>query len=84
MTNYKEYQDSQKPAMNLLQKMQWQYISPEEVFTARGEKYTNVILDTILAKQLHKINSFTYKNETHHFSTNSVQSAINTLKFRTQ
>lgn len=80
MTNYKEYKDSQKPAMNLLQKMQWQYISPEEVFVARGEQYTNVILDTILAKQLQKINSFTYRNKRHYFSTNSIQSAVNSLK----
>ena len=78
--NYREYNDSQKPALNLLQKMGWQYLSPEEVFTARGETFTNVILDDVLAQQLSKINAFEYKGESYKFSTGSIQGAINALK----
>lgn len=48
--NYKEYNDSQKPAISLLQKMGWEYLSAEQAFAARGEMYTNVILDDILAQ----------------------------------
>ena len=78
--NYSEYNDSQKPALALLQKMGWQYLSPEQVFEARGEMFSNVLLDDILAKQLSKINAFEYKGESYEFSTGSIQGAINALK----
>jgi len=79
-TNYTEYDDSQKPAISLLQKMGWEYLSADQVFAARGEMYTNVILDDILAQQLSKINTFSYKGEAYKFSTGSIQGAINALK----
>ena len=79
-TNYTEYDDSQKPAISLLQKMGWEYLSAEQVFASRGEMYTNVILDDILAQQLSKINTFSYKGEAYKFSTGSIQGAINALK----
>ena len=80
MKTYKEYHDSQKPALNLLQKMNWQYLSKEQVIQARGEMFSNVILDHILADQLAKINSFEYKGEIYKFSTGSIQGATNALK----
>jgi type I restriction enzyme R subunit len=80
ITNYTEYHDSQKPAISLLQKMGWKYLSAEQVFAACGGMYTNVILDNILAKQLSKINAFTYKGEAYKFSTGSIQGAVNALK----
>tara|TARA_R110002051_G_scaffold13808_1_gene45555 strand:+ start:17808 stop:20927 length:3120 start_codon:yes stop_codon:yes gene_type:complete len=80
VANYKEYNDSQKPALDLLQKIGWQFLSSEQVFEARGEMYTNVILDDILAQQLSKINAFDYKGESYKFSTGSIQGAINALK----
>ncbi len=78
--NYTEYNDSQKPALQLLQKMSWQYLPTEEVFQARGQLYSNVLLDTILEEQLMKLNSFEYKGESYKFSSNSIQNAINFLK----
>jgi len=30
MTNYTEWTDSQKPALNLLRKLGWQYIAPQQ------------------------------------------------------
>lgn len=78
--NYKEYDDSQKPALDLLQKMGWKLLSSEQVFEARGDMYTNVILDDILAQQLSKINAFDYKGESYKFSTGSIQGAVNALK----
>ncbi|TXD84946.1 type I restriction endonuclease subunit R [Subsaximicrobium wynnwilliamsii] len=80
VANYKEYNDSQKPALDLLQKMGWQFLSSEQVFEARGDMYTNVILDDILAQQLSKINAFDYKGASYKFSTGSIQGAINALK----
>jgi type I restriction enzyme R subunit len=78
--NYTEYSDSQKPALQFLQKMNWQYLSPTEVMNAREGMYSNVVLDKILAEQLSKINSFDYKGERYPFSTGSIQGAINALK----
>ena len=79
-TTYTEYNDSQKPALSLLQKMNWQYLTQKEVLAAREGLLSNVILDQVLAKQLHKINSFEYKGEKYSFSTGSIQGAINALK----
>lgn len=80
MSKYTEYNDSQKPALSLLQKMNWQYLSQQEVFAGREGLLSNVLLDQILAKQLQKINAFEYKGEEYSFSTGSIQGAINALK----
>jgi|GEM_PF-2711036 len=37
MSNYTEIKDSQEPALVLLQKLGWQYISPEQSILERGE-----------------------------------------------
>ena len=65
--NYNEFQDSQLPALKLLQKLNWQYMSPEQALQARGELLSNVILDDILEEQLKVINHFEYKGETYIF-----------------
>lgn len=80
MTNYSEWIDSQKPALDLLKKLGWQYISPEQTEQERGQILSNVILENVLEKQLHTINSFDYKNKEYKFSQSSIQSAINALK----
>ena len=80
MTNYSEYNDSQSPALNLLQKLGWQYITPEQTIKERDGLFTGVLLENILAKQLHKINNFEYKGDSYKFSTGSIQAAINALK----
>lgn len=78
--NYNELQDSQLPALKLLQKLNWKYITPEQAFQARGELLSNVILNDILSEQLHAINHFEYKGDNYKFSTGSIQGAINALK----
>ena len=80
MSQYTEYNDSQKPALSLLQKMNWQYLSQQEVLAAREGLVSNVLLDQVLMKQLQKINTFEYKGEKYSFSTGSIQGAINALK----
>lgn len=77
---YSEYNDSQSPALNLLQKLGWQYITPEQTIKERDGLFTGVLLENILAKQLHKINKFEYKGDSYKFSTGSIQAAINALK----
>jgi len=78
--NYSEYKDSQLPAINLLQKLGWKYISPEETIEQRGGILSNVILEQVLAERLSAINSFEYKGEQYDFSQSSIQAAINALK----
>ncbi|MBI5416693.1 type I restriction endonuclease subunit R [Candidatus Poribacteria bacterium] len=71
---------SQIPALQLLINMGYIYLTPEEAFNARGGKTSNVILDSILEKQLRQINSILYKGGEYSFSNNNITNAINTLK----
>ena len=43
--------------MQLLQKLGYNYLSPDEALQARGNKTTNVILEDVLRKALKEINS---------------------------
>lgn len=80
MTNYTEWTDSQKPALILLRKLGWQYLTPKQCEQERGGILSNVVLEQILEKQLLKINEFDYKGKVYDFSQSSLQSAINALK----
>lgn len=80
MTNYTEWTDSQKPALDFLEKLGWQYITPVQTEKERGHILSNVILEGVLNNQLQKINAFEYKGKAYKFSQSSIQSAINTLK----
>ena len=80
MDNYPEWVDSQAPALKLLKKLGWQYLSPKQAEQERGGILSNVILDKVLEEQLHKINDFEYKNQLYKFSQSNIQSAINALK----
>lgn len=80
MTTYTEIQDSQLPALVLLQKLGWKYISPEETEKQRDGILSNVILENILEEQLEHINTFEYKGSTYNFSQGSIHDAIYTLK----
>lgn len=77
---YNEYPDSQLPALNLLQKLGWEFISPDETIEERGKVMSNVILEDVLSERLQAINQFEYKNETYPFSQSNIQAAVNALK----
>jgi len=55
--SFKENEISQQPALKLLQKLGYQYLSPEEALELRGGKTSNVLLEDILRQQLRKLNS---------------------------
>ena len=55
--SFKEDHISQIPALQLLQKSGYTYLSPAEAEKLRGGKMSNVLLDDILRKQLKEINS---------------------------
>jgi len=54
--SFKEDHISQIPALQLLIKLGYTYLSPDEALQLRGNKTTNVILEDILRKQLKEIN----------------------------
>ena len=55
--SFKEDHISQIPALQMLQKLGYVYLSPAEADKLRGGKTTNILLDDILRKQLKIINS---------------------------
>lgn len=78
--SYIEDHISQLPALQMLIKMGYTYISPDEALQLREGRKTNVLLRDILKTQLQKINKIEYKGQTHDFSDTNVELAINELK----
>ncbi len=75
---YLEDNISKYPAIELLCKLGYQYISPEDCIEQRGGYYS-VILKDILRTQLNKINQFTYGGITYKFTSENIERAINEL-----
>lgn len=79
--SFKEDHISQIPALQLLQKLGYTYLSPDEALTLRGNKTTNVLLDDILRKQLKEINSIkASSSRTAYFSDSNIENGIQALK----
>lgn len=78
--SYAEIIDSQKPAIELLQKMGYEYISPEETLRQRENLTSAVLLQETLLEQLRKINTFDYKGKEYAFSEGNLQEAVQALK----
>ncbi|MDO4931728.1 MAG: type I restriction endonuclease subunit R [Prevotellaceae bacterium] len=55
--SFKEEHISKAPALELLQKLGYTYISPDEALAMRGGKTSNVLLEDVLRKQLRELNS---------------------------
>lgn len=75
---YREDNISKYPSIELLCKLGYQYISPEECIAQRGGLY-DVILKDVLRSQLHKLNQFTYAGITYKFTAENVECAISDL-----
>jgi len=79
--SFKEDHISQIPALQLLQKLGYQYLSPEEALQLRGGKTTNVLLEDVLRKQLKEINSIRVSNtKTAIFTDENIERGIRVLK----
>jgi type I restriction enzyme R subunit len=78
--SFKEDVISQQPALELLQKLGWQYLAPEEAFRLRGGKRSAVLLDGILEEQLRCLNRVRYKGEEYAFSEGNIQTALQSLR----
>ena len=75
MTTYNEDSISKYPAIELLKKLGYIYISPEECAVERGSKY-DTVLKNILRDRLIKLNGYTYANKERKFSSANIERAI--------
>lgn len=66
---------SQEPALEVLQKIGYEHISPEEAMAMRENVY-NPLLSTVLKDQLEKINEYEYKDEYYSFSESNIEKAV--------
>ena len=71
---------SQIPALQLLINLGFEFLTPTEALRERQGRYSNVLLESILRKQLKEINRIRYKGGEYLFSEENVQSAIQKLK----
>lgn len=74
-----EMTTSQRPAIEVLQKLGYKYISEDENKKLRNNILTEVIFKDILAKKLNEINSYEYKGEKYKFSASTIGQAIKDL-----
>ncbi len=77
--SFKEDHISQIPALQMLIKLGYKYISPDEALKERNGT-SNVLLENILRVQLPKFNSIKYGNEFYDFSSSNIELAIRDLK----
>ncbi|MBR6092524.1 MAG: type I restriction endonuclease subunit R [Bacteroidales bacterium] len=81
LISFKENDISQIPALELLQKMGYKYISPEEAFEMRGEKSSNVLLEEVLRQQLRELNSIRIGSHIEaRFSEQNIENGIVALR----
>lgn len=75
---YSEDNISKYPAIELLCKLGFEYISPEDCMAQRGSLY-DVLLKDILRKQLNAINQFEFGGIKYRFTADNVEKAIKDL-----
>jgi type I restriction enzyme, R subunit len=80
--SFKEDHISQIPALQLLQKLGYKYLSPAEAERLRGSKTSNVLLEDVLRKQLKEINSDKKisSTKTTYISDANIENGIRALK----
>lgn len=75
---YLEDNISKYPAIELLKKLGYEYISPEECEAQRGGLY-NVVLRDILRGQLRRLNSFAFGGSGNKFSAENIERAVDDI-----
>lgn len=78
--SFKEDHISQVPALELLQKLGYGYISPAEAVELRGGRLSQVVLESVLAEQLRKINTIRFKGREYPFSEGNILAAVQAIK----
>ena len=78
--SFQESHISQIPAVRLLQQLGYSYLSPEEVYAERRAKLRYVLLESVLTKQLKRLNTISFKGQTVPFSDENIAKAIEALR----
>lgn len=78
--SYKEDHISQIPALQLLMKMGYRYLGPDECLQARVGRRGNVLLEGVLKQQLAAINRIEYKGKEFPFSDANINAAVLALR----
>lgn len=71
---------SQLPALELLQKLGYDYLTSDQTVSARGGRLANVVLDQVLAEQLRRQNIIRFKGREYPFSEGNILAAVQALK----
>lgn len=71
---------SQLPALELLQKLGYDYLTPEEAVAARGGRLANVVLEQVLTERLRRQNVIRFKGREYPFSEGNILAAVQALK----
>lgn len=75
--SFKEDNICKIPALELLQKLGYTYLSPEEALAMRGGKTSNVLLEDVLRKQLRELNSIKIGNHKEaRFSEQNIENGV--------
>ena len=81
LISFKENDISQRPALELLAKMSYQYLSPEEAMALRDDKTSNVLLEEVLRQQLRKLNSIRIGSHSEaRFSEQNIENGVVALR----
>lgn len=79
--SFKENDISQRLALELLQTLGYQYLSPEEAMELRGEKTSNVLLEDILRQQLRNLNSIRIGSHSEaRFSEQNIENGVAAMR----
>lgn len=75
--SFSENDISKEPALALLRKLGYRYLSPEEALRMRGGKTTNVLLEEVLRRQLRELNSIKVGNHREErFSEQNIENGV--------
>ena len=80
LPNYLEKVQSQLPALQLLMQFGWKYLTPEKTVELRGGRLGTTILEPILIDRIRNHCRYEFKGNTHSFTENTIQNAIQMLK----
>jgi type I restriction enzyme R subunit len=78
--SFKEDHISQIPALQLLMKMGYNYLTPDEALAARGGRSSNVLLEGIMKEHLREANKINYKGKEFYFTDANINTAVLALR----
>ncbi len=78
--SFQEDHISQVPVLQLLQNLGYTYLRPQEVLLQRKGRFSNLMLEGILAQQLRKMNRIIYRGKQHEFTEANIQAAVQAVK----